>query len=98
MLNWHRFASARGSSLIVCSAKSVCGWLLPWLAGLACLAAPGVGERPTSEIDQAFARLYNTDFRGAHAHLDRYVSAEPSDPLGYAMRASADLFSELDRL
>jgi hypothetical protein len=64
----------------------------------ACVAEPGVGERPLGEIDKAFARLYNTDFRGAHQHLDRYVTAEPTDPLGYALRASAYLFSELDRL
>lgn len=97
MLNWHRFASVRGSFLIECSAKF--GRLCLLLAGAtaACLAEPA-GERPTGEIDLAFARLYNTDFPGAHAHLDRYVSAEPADPLGYAMRASAYLFSELDRL
>jgi predicted Zn-dependent protease len=71
--------------------------LLLLAASLACLAEP-VGERPTGEIDLAFVRLYNTDFRGAHAHLDRYVSAQPADPLGYAMRASAYSFSEMDRL
>jgi hypothetical protein len=99
MLNWHRFASVRGNFLIACSARiagRLC--LLSIAASLACLAAPGVGERAAPEIDQAFVRLYNTDFRGAHVHLDRYVSAQPSDPLGYAMRASAYSFSELDRL
>ena len=50
------------------------------------------------EIDRAFTRMYNTDFRGAHESIDRYVSAQPADPLGYAVRASAYLFSELDRL
>jgi hypothetical protein len=97
MLNLHRFASVRGNFLIACSAKFGRLCLLPLAACLACLAEP-VGERPTGEIDQAFARLYNTDFRGAHAHLDRYVSSQPSDPLGYAMRASAFSFSEMDRL
>jgi hypothetical protein len=63
-----------------------------------CLGEPGVGERPTAEIDQAFTRMYNTDFRGAHSHLDRYVAAQPDDPLGYALRGSAYIFSELDRL
>ncbi|MBZ5596426.1 MAG: hypothetical protein LAP39_29635 [Acidobacteriia bacterium] len=42
--------------------------------------------------------MYNTDFRGAHEVLDRYVAAQRSDPLGYAVRASAYLFSELYRL
>jgi len=99
MLNWHRFAKERGSSLIECSASMArrCG-LLGMITIVGCMAAPAVGERPTTEIDNAFARLYNTDFRGAHTHLDRYVAAQPSDPLGYALRASAHLFSELDRL
>jgi hypothetical protein len=74
-------------------------WLLvPILAGLPAMAAAPVGERPAPEIDQAFARMYNTDFHGAHALLDRYISTQSSDPLGYAVRASAYLFSELDRL
>jgi len=58
-----------------------------------CAAAP-----PSGEIDEAFTRMYNTDFPAAHMHIDRYVSAQPSDPFGYAVRASAYLFSELDRL
>jgi len=57
-----------------------------------CLAEPAV------EIAQAFARMYNTDFRGAQACIDRYIAARPSDPLGHAVRASAYLFSELNRL
>jgi hypothetical protein len=74
-------------------------WLLvPILAALPVLAAPPVGERPAPEIDQAFVRMYNTDFHGAHALLDRYIAAQPSDPLGYAVRSSAYLFSELYRL
>ena len=51
-----------------------------------------------ADIDAAFTRMYNTDFHGAHACVDRYLSAQPSDPLGYAVRASASLFAELDRL
>lgn len=97
MLNLRRFASVRGNFLIACSAKFGRVCLLIVAASLACLAEPEA-ERPVAEIDQAFARLYNTDFRGAHAHLDRYVSAQPDDPLGYAMRASAYSFSEMDRL
>jgi hypothetical protein len=71
--------------------------LLPLVASLACMAAPA-GDAPMAEIDQAFTRMYNTDFPGAQAHLDRYISAQPSDPLGYAVRASAYMFSELNRL
>jgi hypothetical protein len=97
MLNLRRFASVRGNFLIAYSAKLGRVCLLLVAASLSCLAEPEA-ERPLAEIDQAFTRLYNTDFRGAHAHLDRYVSAAPADPLGYAMRASAYSFSEMDRL
>jgi hypothetical protein len=65
-----------------------------WIAALTlgaatCLAGP---------LDDAFARLYNFDFPGAHRILDDYLSKQPSDPLGHSVRASTYLFSELDRL
>lgn len=50
------------------------------------------------EIEQAFSRLYNFDFNGAHAILDRYIPAHPQEPLPYAVSAAADVFYELDRL
>lgn len=53
-------------------------------------------EAPT--LDQAVNRLYNFDFPSSHAILDRYIAAHPSDPLPYAFRASAYLFTELDRM
>jgi hypothetical protein len=66
---------------------------------LLCVFASAIGgAAPAAEIDEAFTCMYNTDFRGAHMHIDHYVSAQPSDPFGYAVRASAYLFSELDRL
>ena len=49
-------------------------------------------------MDRAFNRLYNTDFPGAFVLLDEYVNSKPDDPLGYALRSSGYLFSELDRL
>ncbi len=71
--------------------------MLP-VASVALLGLSAADDRPTVEIDEAFAHMYNTDFPGAQLHVDRYVSAEPSDPVGYAVRASAYLFSELNRL
>ena len=53
---------------------------------------------PASPLDQAFDRLYNFDFPGAHRFIDQQVAADPADPLSYAVRASALLFQELDRL
>lgn len=51
-----------------------------------------------TDLDRAFARMYNFDFKGAHAAIDTYVAQFPDDPLGYASRASSHLFSEMDRL
>src|SRR5579859_3314105 len=62
------------------------------------LSLPAFSEEKPNEIDQAFSRLYNFDFPGAHAALNRRISSHPEDPLPYAVRASADLFYELDRL
>lgn len=51
-----------------------------------------------TELDRAFQRMYNFDFPGAHALIDGYINAHADDPLGYAARAAAHLFSEMDRL
>jgi hypothetical protein len=53
---------------------------------------------PTDEIDDAFHRLYNFNFSAAHAVLDRHIAAHPEEPFPYAVRGSAYLFYELDRL
>src|SRR5690349_9537175 len=99
MRNWRRFAPARGNSLTGYSRKMRRSWLvLPLVASLVWVSPTARADLSTPEIDRAFTRMYNTDFRGAHESIDRYVSAQPADPLGYAVRASAYLFSELDRL
>jgi hypothetical protein len=69
-------------------AKVAAGWFL--LAPLAFAAG--------TPFDQAFDRLYNFDFAGAHALLDAYIARHPGESLPYAMRGSAYLFRELDRL
>jgi hypothetical protein len=53
---------------------------------------------PPTSIDRAFERLYNFDFAGAHAILDTHMREHPTEPLPYAVRASALLFGELHRL
>jgi hypothetical protein len=53
---------------------------------------------PATPIDEAFQRLYNFDFRAAHTILDSYVKSNPAEPLPHAVRASAFLFEELNRL
>jgi hypothetical protein len=62
------------------------------------LTIPVFPQPRIEEIDQAFNRLYNFDFPGAHAILNRRVASNPDDPLTYSVRASAYLFDELDRL
>jgi len=63
----------------------------------AVLCLPAFGADPNA-IDEAIQRLYNFDFPAAHAALDRYIAEHPRDPLPYALRGSAYLFFELDRL
>lgn len=64
--------------------------LMPGRAAEVSTGPPLVGE--------AFHRMYSSDFSGAQTVIGRYISEQPQDPLGYAVRASALLFSELDRL
>ena len=60
-----------------------------------CTAEPAA---PGDPIGEAFNRLYNFDFQGAHVILDRYVVTHSEDPMGYSAGAAVDLFYELDRL
>jgi hypothetical protein len=60
-------------------------------------ATLGASAEPP-EIGQAFERLYNFNFPAAHGVLNGYIAAHPAEPLPYAVRASAYLFFELDRL
>ena len=62
------------------------------------LVLTAVLEGAGDPIQDAFDRLYNFDFRGAHRIADSYIATQPADPLGHAVRAAAYLFSELDRL
>ena len=61
-------------------------------------AAPIVRAAEPAAIEEAFERLYNFDFPAAQQVLDRYIATHPQEPLPYAVRASAYLFFELDRL
>lgn len=42
--------------------------------------------------------MYSSDFRGAQTSLDQYLAHQPGDPVGYAVKAAAYLFTELDRM
>jgi len=68
------------------------------LAGVVTFAIPGFADAKSGDFDRAFSRLYNFDFPGAQAILEQRIAVDPSDPLGYAVKSSAYLFSELDRL
>src|SRR5690242_15291547 len=65
---------------------------------IAALLCPVLTAAEAPTIDQALDHLYNFDFPGTHQILDRYIAANPQDPLGYGFRAAACLFYELDRL
>ena len=65
---------------------------------LAACAAPALLASEAPTIDGALNSLYNFDFPAAHATLNSYIAAHPAEPLPYAFRGAAYLFTELDRL
>ncbi|HOL71283.1 MAG TPA: hypothetical protein PLP04_02265 [Bryobacteraceae bacterium] len=73
-------------------------WAAAALLLLAAAGLPGQNANGTPAIHQALERLYSFDFAGTHRILDRHLTEKPDDPLGYMVRASAYLFSELHRL
>ncbi len=70
--------------------------LLVALAG--CSAAQPASVDTSTPIGQAFVRLYNFDFPGAHSILDRQISQDPEFALPYSVKAAAYLFGEMHRL
>jgi len=67
------------------------------------LAVVSLGAQParvdsSTPIGQAFVRMYNFDFAGAHAILDRQIRQDPEYPMAYSVKAAALFFSELHRL
>jgi len=78
-------------------------WVLGLLICVPVLAMPGAPPEgacgaDSPELDETFNHLYNFNFPAAHADINRYIAAHPKEPLGYAIRAAAYLFYELDRL
>jgi hypothetical protein len=63
-----------------------------------CMAAEPAKVDTSTPIGQAFTRMYNLDFAGAHGILDHRIQQVPQDPLPYSVKAAAYLFSEMDRL
>src|SRR5215510_9845666 len=68
-----------------------------WLAAGLLLLPPPVFAAQTP-FDQTLERMYNFDFATADRTIDGYSGQHPQEPLPYAIRASAYLFTELDRL
>jgi hypothetical protein len=70
--------------------------MLRFLAVAAVLCLPAFSASDGMEL--AITRMYDFDFAGSHQVLDRYIAEHPNEALPYGFRASAYLFSELDRL
>ncbi len=69
-----------------------------FLAVFAGLGTEHARAEAGSAVGQAFVRMYNFDFPGAHTILDREISRRPELPLPYSVKAAVYFFSELDRL
>jgi hypothetical protein len=77
-------------------------WVLGFFVCAQILAAAQPGEgacgADAPELSEAFDQLYNFNFPAAHEDINRYIGTHAQAPLGYAIRAAAYLFYELDRL
>ncbi len=77
-------------------------WVLGFFVCAPILAAAPPGEggcgADSPELAEAFDQLYNFNFPAAHEDINRYIGTHTQAPLGYAIRAAAYLFYELDRL
>ena len=73
-------------------------WVLGFVLCMPLAAGEGACGADSPEIGQAFDHLYNFNFPAAHGDINQYIAAHPKEPLGYAIRAAAYLFFELDRL
>ena len=62
------------------------------------LGAANARVDTSTPVGQAIVRMYNFDFPGAHAILDRQIAEDPQIPLAHSVKAAAYLFGELDRL
>jgi len=60
-------------------------------------ATPSLFADPPLLTD-AFHRMYSLDFAGAQSEISKYIAGQPEDPLGYAVRGSAFLYAELNRM
>jgi len=61
------------------------------------MCLPAFAVEPNT-IDAALKRMYDFNFPASHEVLNQVIAQQPQDPLGYAFRASAYLFYELDRM
>ncbi len=55
-------------------------------------------QAPRVQLDAAFARLYNFDFKGTHEAVGQYLAVKSADPMAHAVKAVALLFAELGRM
>jgi hypothetical protein len=69
-----------------------------FLLAACCFSAEPARVDTTAPAGQAFARLYNFDFAGAHAILDGQIRHDPQQPVPYGVKAAAYFFAELYRL
>jgi len=82
---------------LYCSLRWICTLFLGLAGGLA--SAAQVPKTDTEiALKQAYAHLYNFDFKGAQEIMDHQRQVDPKAPVIVATKAAAYLFSELDRL
>ncbi len=66
---------------------------------LLALTLPLYSAAPEPAVfDQAFQHLYNFDFPAAQSLMDKYIAANPNDPMGYTIKGATYVYSEFDRM
>jgi len=82
---------------VYCSLRCLCLIAIASALGVASAAQVEKIDNETA-LKRAFNRLYNFDFNGAQEIMDRQRQVDPKEPMLMATKATAYLFSELDRL
>ena len=62
------------------------------------LPVPAFCEITNPIFDEAFHQLYSFNFPAAQTIMDRYIAANPKDPMGYTIKGATYVYSEFDRM
>jgi hypothetical protein len=89
---------SRKKPILPSSISGKCGALFLLFFLLNSIAYPFATPLRGTPLGDAYYAMYNLDFNTAHQLLQKWMAANPEDPLGPASDAAAYIFSEFDQL